>query len=106
LDRRERQIPVDFRIYDIKSDGKTKNDHFQDMLRRAKERNFKPNLVLFDSWYSSVDNLKIIRKYRWHWLTRLKKNWLVNPDNTKNMQIQDVEIPIEGIIVHLKPMVL
>ena len=22
-------IPVDFRIYDIKSDGKTKNDHFQ-----------------------------------------------------------------------------
>ena len=95
-------IPVDFRIYDIKSDGKTKNDHFQDMLRRAKERNFKPNFILFDSWYSSVDNLKIIRKYGWHWLTRLKKNRLVNPDNTKNMQIQDVEIPSEGRKVHLK----
>ena len=95
-------IPVDFRIYDIKSDGKTKNDHFEDMLHRAKERNFKPNLVLFDSWYSSVDNLKIIRKYGWHWLTRLKKNRLVNPDNTKNIQIQDMEIPADGIIVHLK----
>lgn len=95
-------IPVDFRIYDIKSDGKTKNDHFQDMLRRAKERNFKPDFILFDSWYSSVDNLKIMRNYGWHWLTRLKKNRLVNPDNTKNMQIQDVEIPSEGRKVHLK----
>ena len=81
-------IPVDFRIYDIKSDGKTKNDHFQDMLRMAKERGFEPNFIFFDSWYSSVDNLKIIRKYEWHWLTRLKKNRLVNPDNTKNIQIQ------------------
>jgi Transposase DDE domain len=95
-------IPVDFRIYDVKSDGKTKNDHFQDMLHRAKERNFKPSLILFDSWYSSVDNLKIIRKYGWHWLTRLKKNRLVNPDNTKNIQIQDVKIQSKGIIVHLK----
>jgi hypothetical protein len=47
-------IPVDFRIYDIKSDGKTKNDHFQDMLRMAKERGFEPNFIFFDSWYSSV----------------------------------------------------
>lgn len=95
-------IPVDFRIYDIKSDGKTKNDHFQDMLRMAKERGFEPNFIFFDSWYSSVDNLKIIRKYGWHWLTRLKKNRLVNPDNTKNIQIQDLEIPSEGRTVHLK----
>lgn len=95
-------IPVDFRIYDIKSDGKTKNDHFQDMLRIAKERGFEPNFIFFDSWYSSVDNLKIIRKYGWHWLTRLKKNRLVNPDNTKNMQIQDLEIPSKGRTVHLK----
>ena len=95
-------IPVDFRIYDIKSDSKTKNDHFQDMLRRAKERGFEPRFIFFDSWYSSVDNLKIIRKYGWHWLTRLKKNRLVNPDNTKNIQIQEIGIPSDGRIVHLK----
>jgi hypothetical protein len=95
-------IPVDFRIYDIKSDCKTKNDHFQDMLHRAKERGFEPSLILFDSWYASVDNLKIIRRYGWHWLTRLKKNRLVNPDDTKNIQIQEIEIPSEGRIVHLK----
>ena len=95
-------IPVDFRIYDIDTDGKTKNDHFRDMLRRAKERSFQPRIVLFDSWYASVDNLKTIRKSEWHWLTRLKKNRLVNPDNIKNMQIQDIEIPPEGKVVHLK----
>ena len=38
-------IPTDFRIYDIDVDGKTKNDHFQDMLRKAKEQVFSP--VLF-----------------------------------------------------------
>jgi hypothetical protein len=32
----------------------------------------------------------------------LKKNRLVNPDNTKNMQIQDIEISLEGREVHLK----
>jgi putative transposase len=95
-------IPVDFRIYDIDTDGKTKNDHFRDMLRKAKERCFQPRIILFDSWYASVDNLKTIRKSGWHWLTRLKKNRLVNPDNVKNMQIQEIEIPPEGRDVHLK----
>ena len=95
-------IPVDFRIYDIDTDGKTKNDHFRDMLRKAKERSFRPRIVLFDSWYASVDNLKTIRKSGWHWLTRLKKNRLVNPDNIKNMQIHEIDIPPEGRDVHLK----
>jgi hypothetical protein len=49
-----------------------------------------------------LDNLKTIRKSGWHWLTRLKKNRLVNPDSVKNMQIQEIEIPPEGRDVHLK----
>ena len=95
-------IPVDFRIYDNCNDGKTKNDHLQDMLEKAKERGFRPDFVLFDSWYSSLDNLKKIRGNGWHWLTRLKKNRLVNPDNTKNVQISTIDIPSDGRRVHLK----
>lgn len=95
-------IPIDFRIYDINVDGKTKNDHFRDMLYKAKERSFCPRFVLFDSWYASVDNLKTIRKLGWHWLTRLKKNRLINPDNTQNIQIHEIEILPEGRKVHLK----
>ena len=95
-------IPVDFRIYDKNNDGKTKNDHLRDMLLIAKERGFRPEFVLFDSWYASLDNFKIIRSFGWHWLTRLKKNRLVNPDNTKNVQINTVDISPEGREVHLK----
>ncbi|MDN7026252.1 transposase, partial [Methanoculleus sp. FWC-SCC1] len=95
-------IPVDFRIYDPDRDGKTKNDHFLDMLQIAKERGFQPEYVLFDSWYSSIENLKAIRRHEWHWLTRLKKNRLVNPDKTGNVQVHTIEIPPEGLIVHLK----
>lgn len=52
--------PLDFRIYHKDSDGKTKNDHFQDMLRESAERGLNPDCVLFDSWYGSVDNLRLV----------------------------------------------
>jgi putative transposase len=53
-------IPCDFRVYDQPQGGKTKNEHFQDMLRTAKERGFAPKYVLMDSWYSTLGNLKLI----------------------------------------------
>ena len=95
-------LPIDFRIYNIEEDNKTKNDHFLDMLDKAEERGFKPKYVMFDIWYASVKNLKAIRKKQWHFLTRLKSNRLVNPDNTKNIRLETVDIPPEGIVVHLK----
>jgi putative transposase len=95
-------IPIDFRIYDIDQDEKTKNDHFKEMLTVARSRGFKPEFVMFDSWYGSIGNLKLLRDLHWHWLTRLKKNRLVNPDWTYNRQIHEIEIPPSGKIVHLK----
>ena len=95
-------FPVDFRIYDIKNDGKTKNDHFRDMLRIAHSRGFRPKKVLFDNWYSGIDNLKTLRFLKFNWLTRFKKNRMVNPDNTVNVQIQTLDIPDEGYKVYLK----
>lgn len=95
-------LPVDFRIYNIEEDNKTKNDHFLDMLYKAEERGFKPKYVMFDTWYASIKNLKAIRKKQWHFLTRLKSNRLVNPDNTKNIHVEEVEILRQGIVVHLR----
>lgn len=69
-----RCVPVDYRIFDKDRDGKTKNDHFAEMLIEAYERGFNPKLVCFDSWYSSVENLKLIGALGWHFLTRLKSN--------------------------------
>ncbi len=70
----ERCVPVDYRIFDKDRDRKTKNDHFAEMLLAAFERGFNPELVCFDSWYGSVENLKLARVLGWHFLTRLKVN--------------------------------
>jgi hypothetical protein len=70
----ERAVPCDYRVFDKDRNGKTKNDHFQDMLLEAETRGFNPALVCFDSWYASVENLKLCRSFGWHFLTRLKSN--------------------------------
>ncbi len=69
-----RVVPVDYRVFDKDRDGKTKNDHFSDMLLAAFERGFNPQFVCFDSWYGSVENLKLCGALGWHFLTRLKAN--------------------------------
>ena len=58
----ERYIPVDYRIYNKKQDGLTKNDHFRQMLQIAYERGFRLECVCFDSWYASLKNLKLITR--------------------------------------------
>ena len=47
-------------------------------------------------------NLKLIASYGWIWLTRLKRNRLVNPDQTGNRPIGDVALTTSGTVVHLK----
>ena len=99
-------IPCDFRLYNAAKDGLTKNDHFQNMLLSAKQRGMEPKYVLFDSWYSSMENLKLIaRDLGWHFFCRLKENRLVNPTGRKkgNKPVGDIlEVPPEGVVVHLK----
>jgi putative transposase len=72
------------------------------MLQAAQERGVEPGYVLFDSWYSSLENLKLVRAYRWWWLTRLKSNRQVNPDGSGNVAISTLEIAPSGRPVHLK----
>jgi len=95
-------ISCDYRIYNKVVDGKTKNDHFADMLFKAKTLGFKPECILFDSWYSGLRNLKVIRSYGWFWLTRFKPNRLVNPDGKANIPLSEANISGQGTKVHLK----
>jgi hypothetical protein len=96
------RLPSDFRIYNKAQDGLTKNDHFQEMVKQAAERNFEPELVAFDSWYSGLPNLKLLRGLQWHWLTQLKSNREVSIDRTGNRAIREILIPVQGRLVHLK----
>jgi len=72
------------------------------MLRAADERKFQPGCVIFDSWHSSIDNLKLIRSLKWHWCTCLKSNRLVDPDHSHNHPVSAIDIPPEGRVVLLR----
>jgi putative transposase len=95
-------VPIDCRLYAKAEDQQTKNDHARTMFSIAKEHGFEPDLVMFDSWYASLANLKHLRAQQWHWLCRLKSNHLVDPDNTVNCAITKLDIPATGLQVHLK----
>jgi putative transposase len=98
----DRHIPCDYRLYDKSTDGLTKNDHFAAMLRVAHERGFAPDYVAFDGWYSSLENLKLIRSLGWRWLTRLKVNRRVNLDRQGLKAVGATAIEASGTIVHLE----
>ncbi len=71
--------PIDYRIYAPAADGLTKNDHFRALLLAAKgDKQIKARTLLFDSWYASVDNLKLIVRLDMFFVTTLKENRLVS----------------------------
>jgi len=96
---KEEYTPIDYRIWNPPEDGKTKNNHFRDMLSSAKLRGLSPEMVVADSWYSSLDNLKSVRSHGWDWVMGVKGNRLVNKPH---IQICKLDIPDEGLKVHLK----
>ena len=96
-------MPVDYRVFDKNRDGKTRNDHFAEMLFEAYQRGFNPALVCFDSWYASIDNLKLVRSVGWHFLTRLKSNRQIRVHQGKLQAVSEAGLGGgDGTIVWLK----
>jgi len=98
----DRLIPIDYRVYDKAHDGITKNEHFLAMLLTAAARGFTPECVVFDSWYASIDNLRLIRDLGWRWLTRLKANRRVSIDYQPKRALETWPIAESGTEVHLE----
>lgn len=99
-------IPTDFRIYAPNEDGATKNQHVREMITLAHHRGFHPNLVIMDSWYAAVDTLHLINNYGWIFVCGLKGNRTVftkeESGKMKRWHLNELSIPQEGRIVHLK----
>lgn len=100
--------PIDYRIYENSVDGKTKNDHFREMLINAvSAKQLAAKRVLFDNWYSSWQNLKLVNSLKLFFYTTLKNNRLVSLSketgyvhlNTIEWTPQQLE---HGILVKLK----
>jgi putative transposase len=89
------------RVYHTAGDGKTKNDHFADLLAAAHARGVRPAAVLFDGWYASTDNLKRVRQFGWVFVTRLKGNRKVRLDHGAATAVADQPIAAGGAVVWL-----
>lgn len=98
VDENRDVCPMDFRIWEPKEDGQTKNDQFREMLKIAKRREVKPEAVVADSWYGSLDNCKCIRDLGWNWVIGLRKNRVVNHEE----KLEKLTIPESGLKVHLR----
>ena len=100
--------PIDYRIYHPDTDGKTKNDHFEEMfMRLITHKQLKARRILFDSWYASVTNLKLIHRNGWTFFTTLKSNRLVSVDRDTGYQhletlVFDENTQVSGLLVKLK----
>lgn len=91
-------LPIDYRVYARRMDGKTKLDHAEEMLTSAKARGLSPTHVLMDAVYTKLSTLKAIRGYGWRWVAILKKNRVVNDGK----HLEDLRISPDGRVVHLK----
>lgn len=100
--------PIDYRVYAPEVDGKTKNDHFQEMFVHAiEQKQIQAQTILFDSWYASAENLKLIHRRHWTFFTTLKSNRLVNLSKAQGyIHLEEIEWTPErvahGLIVKLK----
>ena len=71
--------PIDYRIYAPDQDGKSKNEHFSEMIINAVyAKNIKAKRILFDSWYASAENLKLVQRLGLLFFTTLKSNRMVS----------------------------
>src|SRR5215212_7129681 len=97
----DRHVPCDWAVYDKPNDQLSKNALFRTLLRRARDRGLTPRCVGFDSWYSGLDNLKLLRSFGWRWLTRLKSNRLVRFEQGPPVAVRDAPVQASGTAVWL-----
>lgn len=100
--------PIDYRVYAPDVDHKSKNDHFREMFLQAVEHKaLQARTILFDAWYASAENLKLIHRRRWTFFTTLKSNRLVSLSKEGGyIHLDEIEWTadrlVQGLIVKLK----
>src|SRR5512134_430948 len=100
--------PIDYRLYAPQADGKTKNEHLREMfLRAVADKQLQARTIVFNAWYASVENLKLIHRSGWTFFTTLKSNRLVSLSKEQGyLHLDEVEWTPErlqqGVIVKLK----
>lgn len=104
----EEFYPIDYRVYAPEVDHKSKNAHFQDMFRNAlTQKQLQARTILFDGWYASAANLKLIHRAQRIFFTTLKSNRLVSLSKAEGyIHLEEVDWTPDrlahGVLVKLK----
>lgn len=61
-----------------------------------------PWMVTGDAWYSSRDNLSFLKNKELGFLMGVAKNRKVSINGGKYTQVQNLRVPDDGLVVHLK----
>ncbi len=99
---------MDYRIYAPDQDGKTKNEHFAEMVINAVlAKKIQAKRILFDSWYASAENLKLVHRLGLTFFTTLKSNRMVSLSKEGGwIHLDDIDWTTErlqnGVMVKLK----
>ncbi|MEW6405270.1 MAG: transposase [Chloroflexota bacterium] len=100
--------PMDYRIYAPDQDGKSKNDHFAEMVKNAVyAKRIRAKRILFDTWYASAENLKLVHRLDLVFFTTLKSNRMVSLSKEGGwIHLDEIEWTAErlenGVMVKLK----
>ncbi len=89
-DQHDVSVPINFRIIDP-DEGKTKNEHFREMLQQVLSWGLQPSWVTGDCWYSSIENLKFIRKYNLGMLFAIENNRIISSERGSCCQVQAID---------------
>jgi len=94
-------VPVNYRLYK-KGDNLSKNDYFRLMLSEVLAWELRPAYLTGDSWYSSKENLKFLRKQELGFMVGIAKNRQVSIIKGQYQSVESLEIEENGTIVYLK----
>lgn len=80
----------------------TKNDYFRAMITEVLTWGLQPEVVTGDAWYSALKNLKFLKNRELGFLMGIAKNRKVSTDGKNYTQVKNLEIPDQGLVIHLK----
>jgi len=100
--------PVDERISAPDADGKTNHDHFREMrIAAVADKQWQAHTILFDTWYASADNLKLVHRLGRTFSTTITRNRRVSLTKEDGyIGLEDIDwIPerlVHGVVVRLQ----
>ena len=84
-------VPINYRLYN-KEDNLSKNDYFPLMLSEVVAWGLRPSYVTGDSWYSSKENLKFLKKQELGFMIGIAKNRQVSIKKGEYQSVESLDI--------------